>query len=126
MTEQPETLTRLWACAWSCEAAAASLATRPDAADDPTLITAAVHLGEAAGDLQRAHPDVAAVAMPDVEVEIGQLPIAQAKAKLATAIHAALRDIPDDLDAPPAHMLAVGSAATSMALAHHVLTGQLP
>jgi hypothetical protein len=129
MTEQPDTtgtLTRLWVRAWSAQAAAAALAGRPDAGNDPSLLTAAVHLGEAAGDLQRANPDRTTGAPADVEIQIAQLPIAGAKTKLAAAIRAAIRDIPDDPQVPPAQMLALGGAATSMALAHYALTGELP
>lgn len=122
----PPAIARLWAFARAGQQVAASIATRPRADDDLRWSTAAGHFGEAADELQRARPDVIGADIPPLASELALVSLDQARRTLAAAIGAAF-DAVDPyapaLDAREA--LAVGEAATWLALAQAALVGRL-
>lgn len=121
-------LARLWAAACAGQQAAAEIATRPGVDNDLGWTQAAGHLGEAADELQRAHPDVARVAeVPALAAQICDLPLSEATEVLLASIVAELHDFDvDDAALQPSDLLAAGTAAYWFGMAHHALTGQLP
>jgi hypothetical protein len=119
---------RLWAGATALQQAAAAIAIRPGADGDLRFSTAAGHCGEAADEILRAYRDVALFAdVPRLEQDIARLPTVDAADHLLAAIVAAIHGV--DIDNPgllPIDMLAAGSAATWLALAHYAISGRLP
>ena len=121
-------LAGLWADAVAMQQAAAAIAVRPGADDDLRFTTGAGHCGEAADEIQRAYPDVfRIVTVPPLAAQVEQLVTADATEHLLAAIATVVQDF--DVDNPgllPTDLLAAGSAATSLGLAHHAMTGRLP
>jgi hypothetical protein len=121
-------LAPLWAMARATQYAAASIATRPGADTDLRCTTAALHCGEAADELQRAHPNIAQLAdIPDLATRLEVLETEDATDQLLAAIATALVAVDiDDARLQPDDMLAAATAGTWLALAHHVVSGRLP
>jgi hypothetical protein len=121
-------LARLWAVAVAMQQAAAAIAIRPGADDDLRFTAAAGHCGEAADEIQRAYPDVVRiVAVPALAEQFARLSTMDATKRLLAAIAAVVHDF--DLDNPglaPTDLLAAGSAATWLGLAHHAISDRLP
>ncbi len=121
-------LARLWACARAGQQAAAAIATRAGVDDDLRWTGAAGHLGEAADELRRAHPDVTRITdVPALAADVADLPLEQATELLLAAIVEGLHAF--DVDNPalsPADLLAAGTAAHWLGLAHYALAGRLP
>ena len=119
-------LARLWADAVAIQQAAAAIAVRPGADDDLRFTTAAGHCGEAADEIQRAYPDVfRIVAVPALAEHFARLSTVEATERLLAAIAAVFHDF--DVDNPgllPIDMLAAGSAATWLGLAHDSMSGR--
>ncbi|MGH3266305.1 MAG: hypothetical protein ACRDNS_30420 [Trebonia sp.] len=108
--------------------AAARIAVRPGADNDLRFTTAAGHCGEAADEIQRLYPHVfTCVAVPTLADDLDRLSTCDAGERLLDTIAGAFGDF--DLDSPdlsPRAVLAAGSAASWLALAHHVIGGRLP
>ena len=121
-------LARLWAGARAAQQAAALIAKRPGADDDLRFITAAARCGEAADELQRACPDIAEfVGTPALTANAECLPTAEAARWLLAAVRTCIFDFDvDDPDLRPVDILAAGTAATWLGLAHHAICGRLP
>jgi hypothetical protein len=104
------------------------LAARPGADDDLRFTTAAGHCGEAADEIQRFYPQVLTVlAVPALTDHLDRLPTHDASGRLLGAIATALDEFdPTSADLSPRAMLAAGSAASWLALAHHAISRQLP
>jgi hypothetical protein len=121
-------LSRLWGSARSAQQAAAVLATRAGLDTDLRYSIAAGHCGEAADELQRARPDVAALAdIPALAADVQNMTTAAASDRLLAAIATAIADLNvDDPRLLPTDMLAAATAANWLALAHHALSGLLP
>jgi hypothetical protein len=121
-------LAGLWADAVAMQQAATAIAVRPGADDDLRFTTAAGHCGEAADEIQRAYPDVLRiVAVPALAEHFARLSTVEATERLLAAIAAVVHDF--DLDNPglaPTDLLAAGSAATWLGLAHRAISGRLP
>jgi hypothetical protein len=121
-------LVALWAAAVAVQQAAAALAIGPGADDDLQFTAAAGHCGEAADEIERAYPDVfRIVTVPALAAQVTHLAPAEATEQLLAAITAAVRDF--DVDNPgllPSDLLAAGTAATWLGLAHHAICGRLP
>ena len=121
-------LARLWADAVAIQRAAAVIARRAGADDDLRFTTAAGHCGEAADEIQRSYPDVfRLIDVPTLADDIERVSTVEATEHLLAAIAAVVRDF--DVDNPglrPTDMLAAGSAATWLGLAHHTISGRLP
>jgi hypothetical protein len=104
------------------------IALRPGADDDLRFITAAAHCGEAADEMQRACPDVfRLVGVPALAEALARTSRAEATDRLLAAIAAVVHDF--GVDNPgllPTDMLAAGSAANWLGLAHHAISGRLP
>jgi hypothetical protein len=111
----------------AAQQAAARIAVRPGADDDLRFTTAAGHCGEAADEIQRLYPHVfRLVGVPTLADDLDRLSSSDAGERLLDAIAGALGDF--DIGGPglsPRAMLAVGSAASWLALAHHVISGRL-
>lgn len=102
---------------------------RPAGADDDLRFTiAAGHCGEAADEIQRLYPHVFMfVAVPTLADDLDRLSTYDARERLLDTIAGALGDL--DIGSPeltPRAVLAVGSAASWLGLAHHAISGQLP
>jgi hypothetical protein len=128
-SKQPTaSLVALWAAAVVVQQAAAAIAIRPGADDDMQFTAAAGHCGQAADDIQRADPNIAQLAdVPALAAQVEHLATVDATEHLLAAIAAAVRDF--DVDNPgllPADLLAAGSAAIWLGLAHHAISGRLP
>jgi hypothetical protein len=127
-TTPPDALVTLWASARATQQASAAIAARDGADTDLRFTTAAAHCGEAADELQRLRPDIAGAAdIPALADELDGVPTAQASDRLVAAIAAATTDF--DLDDPrllPTDVLAAGTAANWLAMAHHAISGRLP
>jgi len=121
-------LAQLWACARATQQAAAAIATRADVDDDLRWTQTAGHLGEAADELQRARPDIARLAdFPPLAAQIRDLPLEQATEVFLAVIVAGLHDFNvDNTGLLPGDLLAAGTAAYWLGMAHHALTGRLP
>jgi hypothetical protein len=121
-------LARLWADAVAIQRAAAAIAVRPGADDKLRLTTAAGHCGEAADEIQRAYPDVSRiVGVPALVDDFARLSTVETTERVLAAIAAVVHDF--DVDNPgllPTDMLAAGSAATWLGLAHYAMSGRLP
>ena len=121
-------LAGLRADAVAMQQAAAAIAVRPGADDDLRFTTAAGHCGEAADEIQRAYPDVfRLVGVPTLADDFARLSTLEATKRLLAAIATVIHDF--DIDNPgllPTDLLAAGSAATWLALAHHAISGRLP
>jgi hypothetical protein len=121
-------LAGLWAEAVAIQHAAAAIAVRPGADDDLRFTTAAGHCGEAADEIQRAYPDVfRTVGVPTLAEDFARLSTVEATERLLAAIAAVIHDF--GVDNPgllPTDMLAAGSAATWLGLAHYAMSGRLP
>jgi hypothetical protein len=118
----------LWAAAAAMQQAVAALAIRPGVDDDLQFTTAAGHCGEAADDIQRVYRNIAQLAdVPVLAPQVAHLATVEATGQLLAAIAAAVRDFdvvnPDLL---PTDLLAAGSAAMWLGLAHHAISGRLP
>jgi hypothetical protein len=128
VAEPPRVLVEMWACARATQHAAAWIATRPGADDDLRFTRAAGHCGEAADELQRAHPDVYEHAdIPTLAAGLDGLPTATATDRLLVAIATGISDL--DADEPRLQtrdVLAAAVAGTWLALAHHAISGRLP
>ena len=124
----PASLVGLWADAVSLQQAAAAIAVQPGVDDDLQFTTAAGHCGEAADEIQRAYPDVfRIVAVPALAAQVEHRATVEATEHLLAAIAAVIHDF--DVDDPrllPTDLLAAGSAATCLGLAHHAISGRLP
>jgi hypothetical protein len=122
------TLATLWADAVALQRAAAAIAVRRGANDDLRLTTAAGHCGEAADEIQRAHPAVfRLVDVPALAVQVEHLATVDATEHLLAAIAAVIHDFGIDNPALlPIDMLTAGSAATWLGLAHYAISGRLP
>jgi hypothetical protein len=121
-------LTGLWAGAVALQQAAAAIATRPGVDDDLRFTTAAGHFGEAADEIHRIYPDVFQIAaVPALVAQVERLATVEATEHLLAATAAVVHDF--DLDNPglaPTDLLAAGSAATWLGLAHRAISGRLP
>lgn len=121
-------LVALWAAAAAVQQVAAAVAVRPGADDDLRFTAAAGHCGEAADEIQRFHPNIAQLAdVPALAAQVEHLAPVEATEQLLAAITAAVRDF--DVDNPglrPTDLLAAGSAAMWLGLAHHAISGRLP
>jgi len=128
-SKQPTaSLVALWAAAIAVQQAAAAIAARPGADDDLQFTAAAGHCGEAADEIQRFHPNIAELAeVTAVASQLEQLATVEATDHLLAAIATAVHDF--DVENPgllPTDMLAAGSAAMWLGLAHHAVSGRLP
>ena len=127
-TTPPDALVTLWAAARATQQASAVIAARDGADTDLRFTTAAAHCGEAADELQRLRPDITGAAdIPTLADELDGVPTAQASDRLLAAIAAAVTDF--DLDDPrllSVDVLAAGTAANWLAMAHHAISGRLP
>lgn len=121
-------LAQLWAGARAAQQAAALIAERPGADGDLRFITAAARCGEACDELHRVCPGIADfVGTPALAAHVECLPATEAARWLLAAIRSCIFDF--DLEAPglrPVEMLAAGTAATWLGLAHHAICGRLP
>jgi hypothetical protein len=121
-------LVGLWAAAVAMQQAAAAIAIRPGADDELQFTTAGGHCGEAADEIQRVYPNIAQrAAVPALAAQVAHLATAEATDHLLAAIAAGVHDF--DVDNPgllPIDILAAGSAATWLGLAHHAISGRLP
>lgn len=121
-------LVALWADAVAVQHAAAAIAARPGADDDLQFTAAAGHCGEAADEIQRCHPNIAQLAeVPAVAAQVEHLATVEATDLLLAAIATAVHDF--DVENPgllPTDLLAAGSAAIWLGLAHHAISGRLP
>jgi hypothetical protein len=121
-------LVGLWADAVAIQQAAAAIAVRPGADDDLRFTAAASHCGEAGDEIQRAYPDVfRIVVLPGLAAQVERLATVDATEHLLAAIAAVVHHF--DVDNPgllPTDMLAAGSAATWLGLAHYAMSGRLP
>jgi hypothetical protein len=121
-------LARLWAGARAAQQAAAAIATQPGADDDLRFSTAAGHCGEAADEIQRVYPDIVEFAdVPRLAEDIEWLSTVEATEHFLATIAAVVHDF--DVDSPgllSTDMLAAGSAANWLGLAHHRISGRLP
>jgi hypothetical protein len=121
-------LVALWAAAAAMQQAAMAAAIGPGADDDPRFTAAAGHCGEAADEIQRFHPNIAQLAdVPALAAQLEHLATVEATDLLLAAITAAVHDF--DVDNPgllPTDLLAAGSAAMWLGLAHHAISGRLP
>ncbi len=121
-------LVRLWADAVALQHAAAAIAVRRGVDGDLRFTTAAGHFGEAADEIQRIYPNIAELGdVPALAAQVEHLATVEATEHLLAAIAAVIRDF--DVDDPgllPTDMLAAGSAATWLGLAHHAISGRLP
>jgi hypothetical protein len=121
-------LVALWAAAAAMQQAVAAIAVRPGADDDLQFTAAAGHCGEAADEIQRIYRNIAQLAdVPVLAPQVAHLATVEATGQLLAAIAAAVRDFdvvnPDLL---PTDLLAAGSAAMWLGLAHHAISGRLP
>ena len=121
-------LAGLRADAVALQQAAAAIAVRPGADDDLRFTTAAGHCGEAADEIQRAYPDVfRLVGVPTLADDFARLSTVDATERLLGAIATVIHDFDiDNHGLLPTDLLAAGSAATWLALAHHAISGRLP
>jgi hypothetical protein len=121
-------LVRLWAGARAIQHAAATIACRPDMDADPRFVTAASYCGEAADQLQRAHPDIGRRAdIPDLAADITDLPTEAATERLLAAIAGTIAGFDIDLpDLPAMDLLVAAAAGNALALAYHAISGRLP
>jgi hypothetical protein len=121
-------LVRLWADAVALQHGAAAIAIRPGVDDDLRFTTAAGHCGEAADEIQRAYPDIAQLGdVPALAAQVEHLATGEATEHLLAAIADVIHDF--DVDDPgllPIDMLAAGSAATWLGMAHYAISGRLP
>jgi hypothetical protein len=121
-------LVRLWADVVALQQAAAAIAVRPGADDDVRFTTAAGHCGEAADEIQRIYPNIAQLSdVPTLVEDVERLSTVEATEHLLAATAAVIHDF--DVDNPallPIDILAAGSAATWLGLAHHAMSGRLP
>ena len=121
-------LVALWAAAVAMQQAAAAIAVRPGADDDLRFTAAAGHCGEAADEIQRVYPNIAQLAdVPALAAQVAHLATVEATDHLLAAIAAVVHDF--DVDNPgllPTDLLAAGSAAMWLGLAHHAISGRLP
>jgi hypothetical protein len=121
-------LVALWAAAVAMQQAATAAAIGPGADDDPRFTAAAGHCGEAADEIQRFHPNIAQLAdLPALAAQDGHLARVEATDHLLAAIAAAVHDFDvENPDLLPTDLLAAGSAAIWLGLAHHAISGRLP
>ena len=121
-------LVALWAAAAAVQHAAAATAARPGADDDLQFTAAAGHCGEAADEIQRVYPKIAELAeVPALAAQVEHLATVEATDHLLAAIAGVVRDFDvDNPDLLPTDLLAAGSAATWLGLAHHAISGLLP
>jgi hypothetical protein len=121
-------LVRLWADAIAMQQAAAAIAVRPGADDDLRFTTAAGHFGEAADEIHRIYPNIAQLGdVPALAAQVEHFATVEATEHLLAATAAVIHDF--DVDNPgllPIDMLAAGSAATWLGLAHRAISGRLP
>ena len=121
-------LVGLWADAVAFQQGAAAIAVRPGVDDDLRFTTAAGHCGEAADEIQRIYPNIAQLGdVPALAAEVEHVATVEATEHLLAAIAAVIHDF--DVDDPrllPTDMLAAGSAATWLGLAHRAISGRLP
>ena len=121
-------LAALWAAAIAVQQAASAVAVRPGADDDVQVTAAAGHCGQAADEIQRVYPNIAQLAaVTAVVAQVEHLATPDATEHLLAAIAAVIRDF--DVDNPgllPTDLLAAGSAAMWLGLAHHAISGRLP
>jgi hypothetical protein len=126
---QPDVrLARLWAVARATQEAAAVIAVRSGADDDLRFTTAAGHCGEAADEIERLCPHVLRfAAVPTLADDLDRLSTSAAAGQLLDAIAGALGDFDiGSSDLSPRAVLAAGSAAGWLALAHHAISGRPP
>ncbi len=121
-------LVGLWADAVALQQGAAAIAIRPGVDDDLRFTTAAGHFGEAADEIHRIYPNTAQLGgVPALAAQVEHLATVEATDHLLAAIAAVIHDF--DVDDPgllPTDMLAAGSAATWLGLAHYAMSGRLP
>lgn len=121
-------LVGLWADAVAMQQAAAAIAVRPGVDDDLRFTTAAGHCGEAADEIHCIYPNIAQLGdVPALAAQVEHLATVDATYHLLAATAAVIHDF--DVDDPgllPTDMLAAGSAATWLGLAHHAISGRLP
>jgi len=121
-------LVGLWADAVALQQAAAAIAVRPGVDDDLRFTTAAGHCGEAADEIHRIYPNIAQLGdVPTLVEDVERLSTAEAAEHLLAATAAVIHDF--DVDDPglrPIDVLAAGSTATWLGLAHHAISGRLP
>ena len=120
-------LVGLWADAVALQQAAAAIAVRPGVDDDLRFTTAAGHCGEAADEIHRIYPNIAQLGdVPALAAQVEHLATVEATEHLLGAIAAVIHDF--DVDDPglrPIDVLAAGSTATWLGLAHHAISGRL-
>jgi hypothetical protein len=128
VADSRDAVTELWATARAVEDGAAALAAWRDFDNDLRFTVAASHCGEAADELQRAHPDIWHAASPHgFAVDFRRTPIDDATRVLLAALADGIASFDvDDLQLTPADLLAAGTAATWLAMAHHAISGRLP
>jgi hypothetical protein len=121
-------LVGLWSDAVAVQQAVAALAVRPGADDDLQFTAAAGHCGEAADEIHRIYPNIAQLGdVPALAAQVEHLAAVEATDHLLAATAAVIHDF--DVDDPgllPTDMLAAGSAATWLGLAHYAMSGRLP
>jgi hypothetical protein len=119
-------LVRLWSDAVALQQGAAAIAVRPGVDDDLRFTTAAGHCGEAADEIHRAYPNIAQLGdVPALATQVEHLATVEATEHLLAATAAVIHDF--DVDDPgllPTDMLAAGSAATWLGLAHYAMSGR--
>jgi hypothetical protein len=127
-TQPTASLVALWAAAIALQQAAAEVAVRPGVDDDLRFTAAAGHYGEAADEIQRVHPNIAQLAdVPTAAAQVTHLAPVEATEHLLAAIAAVVHDFDvDNPDLLPTDLLAAGSAAIWLGLAHHAISGRLP
>jgi hypothetical protein len=127
-TSPPAPLLQLWVAARTSEIAAAAIASRRETAADPRFLTAATHCAEAADQLQSAYPQISKwAAAEDLASDAANLTSAAATEQVLTAIADSVAGF--DIyfpDLPAADLLVAATAANSLALAYHAISGRLP
>jgi hypothetical protein len=118
----------LWAAAVAVQQAVAAIAIRPGADDGLQFAAAAGHCGEAADEIQRVYPHIAQFAeVPALAAQIARLTTVEATDRLLAGIAGFVHGF--DVDNPglrPTDLLAAGSAAMWLGLAHHAISSRLP
>lgn len=128
VADSRDAVTVLWAKARGTEEAATALAARRGFDNDLRFTVAASHCGEAADELQRAHPDLGEasnVRGDAVDLRVASIDDATGALLVALAEAIASFDV-DDPRLTPADLLAAGTAATWLAMAYHAISGRLP
>jgi hypothetical protein len=121
-------LVGLWSDAVALQQGAAAIAVRPGVDDDLRFTTATGHFGEAADEIHRIYPNIAQLGdVPALAAQVEHLATVEATEHLLAAITSVVHDFDvDNPDLLPTDLLAAGSAATWLGLAHYAMSGRLP